>query len=305
MLAALVVFLLAPAAPVPTPPENCDAAYDGVGQAQDFAKALACYRSQEAWAMVAIMQLNGEGTAVDVAAARASFARLVGASAYQDADADKLGVIIKAREANPTAKAPRVDFCRDVASTTVSLDPCQQRALDQQIAKDDRLVKSVRDHLPPPAQGQLDHVVKLFQPFARAEADRAYQEYISGSIRGTFSMRQETMVRENFITFIKSMAVEATAPPAPRSPFAAADRALNAVYRQKVRSYAAGETKATAAACRTKARNAQHFWIQYRDAAADFAASRWPNSPSIKDVVKALVTEDRIRELQNSMESRN
>jgi hypothetical protein len=45
------------------------------------------------------------------------------------------------------------------------------------------------------------------------------------------------------------------------------------------------------------AHGAQHRWVRYRDAMAKLAAARWPEKPQVEELTRALVTEDRIREL--------
>jgi hypothetical protein len=100
-----------------------DKFYYGWGRARDVKKALACYRASNDWMMLAILQINGEGAPVDIAGARASLNRVES----KDADFEALDRIIKKREANPTAKFRRVDFCKDVANTTPSVDVCQAR----------------------------------------------------------------------------------------------------------------------------------------------------------------------------------
>ena len=90
--------------------------------------------------MLAILQINGEGAPVDIAGARASLNHVES----KDADFEALDRIIKKREANPTAKFPRVDFCKDVANTTPSVDICQAREEGKKIAKSDSRVDKLR-----------------------------------------------------------------------------------------------------------------------------------------------------------------
>jgi hypothetical protein len=311
VVAALTLVLLTAAPAATDASEDCDAYHEGEGRKRDFAKALACYRAQEDWLMVAIMQLNGEGTPVDFAAARESLAK-----ARHDnptsADEDALNEILTKREAAPAAKGPRVDFCRDVAGTTPSLDVCRSRALARATAKDDAAITKVREGLAPSARATFDQTVSAFRAFVIAEGDRAYQESIDGTIRNQAAMGQESLVRRSFMVFIRS--VGGAAPPSSPRSLADADGELNAVYRERVRSYVttweqlaseASEpsTAATyegyAADLREKSRGAQRAWIRYRDAAAELAAVRWPNVAVVKDVAKARITEDRIRELDS------
>ena len=311
----------APAAPkapaAQEDPEECDNLYNGEGRPRDFGKALACYRAREDWVMVTIMQLNGEGAPVDIAGARATFQRhLTGKSGGRDADDDALEGIIEERSANPAAKGRRIDFCRDVARTTVSINPCDAQAMDRKARKGAAKFARLRDKLVPAARVPFDRTLRAFDQFVTAESDRVYQRNIDGSIRNQAATAQEGVLREHLAALMKVMVpVGAGAPPpgAPR-PFADADRELNDVYRAEVRGYVADyeqrakeaadpelatQCRTYAADYRTKSQNTQRLWVRYRDAAADLAAARWPAGTDVRDVARALITEDRIRELRD------
>jgi hypothetical protein len=312
---ALVALLLAAgggAAPKAPEPPDCDALYYGRGRPRDYGGALACYRADGEWLMVAIMQLNGDGTPVDVAAARKSLA------AYEDDDMDReaLDRIIKKREADPKAKGPRVDFCRDVALTTLSSNWCQSWREARAKGVVDARLKELRSRLEAAARPPFDRTLAAFAEFVDAEAERAYQLAVTGSIRNEFAMDQAKLARDHFSATMKILTADRAAVPTAPRPFVDVDRELNAVYRDLERSRAEdyerdarelkdAEVKAQyrgyAADYRIKSRDAQRAWLRYRDAAAKLAATRWPQAPGIEDVVRALVTEGRIRELRNDV----
>jgi hypothetical protein len=122
-VALLVAAVLALGPPSPSKtPDECDRLYYGEGRPRDHGKALACYRAEENWVMIVIMQLNGEGTPVDVGAARAGLAgRFRGGDGWTNVDDEALDRIIKEREAHPLVKGKHVDFCADVAGTTIAI----------------------------------------------------------------------------------------------------------------------------------------------------------------------------------------
>ena len=295
------------------PAEDCDEIYEA--RPRDFERALGCFRAQNDWIMVAIMNLNGEGTPVDVAKAREAFKRAVDGQSERDADQEMLDEIIRKREAKPAAKARRVDFCRDVAQTTLSLSVCARREENRKVAKSDAALEALEKDLDPRVRPHFTEAVDAFHAFVKTESARAYQEYIDGSIRNQFAISQEALARRNFTASIRALASgKAASPPAGRRPFAAADRELNEVYREKLGSYAkehepvAGTDATTAADYRRyvddykkMSRAAQHDWIRYRDAMGKMAAARWPDTPGAEDLAKARITEDRIRELENSV----
>jgi hypothetical protein len=258
------------------------------------------------------MQVNGEGTPADLSAARASLDRL----AFKDADVLALEKIIKQREAGPLAKSRRVEFCRDVASTTVSRNFCQARAGEEKAHKNDAQLQKIKADLDPRLFAALDRAQAAFNRFVSAEGDRVYQENIEGSIREHEAMAQEARVRRHFMATVKRLVMG----PAPRlagpRSLPASDRELNSVYNTAVSHYVSYNERAAKDALatnapdmvaeylgrntdyKTKSRAAQHEWVRYRNAMGELAAARWPEARHAEDLARALVTEDRIRELQ-------
>src|SRR4051812_46380674 len=158
--------------PVTTTPrrqniELCDDYYEGVGgRPRDFARALDCYRRHEQWLSVAIMQVNGEGTAIDLAAARDSLSREM-----KNADTEALEAIIRRREARPTAKSRRVDFCKDVATITTSVDACSSSEVARKTAKADVQLSRLRNDVDPRARPAFDRVRSAFNGFVKSEGE--------------------------------------------------------------------------------------------------------------------------------------
>jgi uncharacterized protein YecT (DUF1311 family) len=311
---ALIVALLA-VAPAAEAHPDCEALYDGDGVTRNYKRAFACYQAEENWLMVTVMQLNGDGTPADVAGARKSLEADERGRGAETGDQMNLDAILKKREADPKAKGPRIDFCDDVAATTPNLNWCQSRELEHEKREKEARLRQMRSRLDKSVWPAFDKLTTAFEPFAKADATRVYQEYVDGTIRNAYSMSQEKFDRENFEALVKLLSGEVAAvPKAPRA-FAAADAELNAVYRDLVRSTAGGwqqdaatdADKDTAATHRQyaedygrAARAAQRAWIRYRDLAGKLAAARWPQAAGIEDVVRSLVTDDRIRELRNS-----
>ena len=293
--------------------EFCEQYYEvWQGFPRDFEKAFDCFRRQEDWLWVALMQVNGEGTPADLAAARASLDRLK----FKDADALELEAIIMKREAHPTAETRRVDFCRDVASTTLSANGCQAQEQAKKKQKSDTRLKRIRDSLDARVRSTFDRAQAAFGRFVMAEGDRVYQEFIEGSIRNQGAMDQEARARRNFLAAIELL-MTGSAPPLPgQRSFSEADRELNRVYKSNVADYVSFNERAAKDALgmkapgmvaeylgrstdyKTKSRAVQHEWVRYRDAMAGLAAARWPDLRGVRDLARALVTEDRIRELR-------
>ena len=224
--------------------------------------------------------------------------------------------IIKQREAGSLAKSRRVEFCRDVASTTVSRNFCQARAGEEKAHKNDAQLQKIKAALDPRLLPALDRAQAAFARFVKAEGDRVYQENIDGSIRDHEALVQEARVRRYFMATVKRLVMGPAARlGGPRS-FPEADRELNSVYNTTVSHYVSFNERAAKDALatnapdmvaeylgrnadyKTKSRAAQHEWVRYRNAMGELAAARWPQARRAEDLARALVTEDRIRELQ-------
>lgn len=293
-LASGRVVLAAPGEVAQMEPESCDDYYEGHKKPRDFARALSCYRKWQIWLWVAIMQVNGEGTPVDLAGAQASVDRLE----FKDADALALERIIKKRQANPNLKGRRVDFCKDVANTTNSVEVCDFGEEAQKTSKYRAQLTKARADLAPAVRPTFDRARTAFERFVRAEGDRVYQKDIDGTARGQEAIAQEALTRRHFMAVIKLlMTGPATRLSGGRS-FFEADRALNAVCKQTLSSYTQLSRDEDVREFETKSQAAQHEWVRYRDAMAELAAARWPALADAGDWAKTRVTEDRIRELR-------
>ena len=129
VLSLCVTSLLAAPLAASTPPtavEDCDRAYFGIDREPDFPHALQCYRADKRWDLLIVMYLNGEGAPVDVAKAEALLQewgredQIPGGSL----EARALRAAIEERRRNPGASYPRIDYCRDVAEDTLTLNFC-------------------------------------------------------------------------------------------------------------------------------------------------------------------------------------
>ena len=284
-VALLAVFLLAPA---PAPPD-CDALYAGGERPRDLPAALACFRDREDWTMVTILLLNGEGAPVDLVGARAAYQKLLKEQGGQpDADAEALGAILRRREAK-AKPAGRVDFCRDVAQTTISVNACQAEEDRGGERRARELVAKLRTGLAPAQQKLLDEVAAAAVRLIEADGQRMYQQYLEGSVRNTAALLQQRAVRKNYLDRLGAWVVRRRVPAAAR-PFEEADRELNAVYKEA--------TGAADPAYKTKARDAQRAWVRYRDAFARLVSALQPGA-EVERAVRSLITDDRIAELKH------
>src|SRR5947209_5678073 len=112
---------------------DCSDVYFGIHHAPDFSRALKLCESERNWALLIVMHLNGEGTPIDVRKAE----ELLRAWQKEDPsqsdslEAQALRQAIDQRKQHPGVAYPRLDFCRDVALDTVTMNTCA--SIDEEI----------------------------------------------------------------------------------------------------------------------------------------------------------------------------
>jgi len=272
-------------------PEDCGIYYFGIGQPRDFKHAFACEMStpdeQRDWMMVAVMHLNGEGTAASVKEARAAFGHVENA----DASSEALERIIVAREANPQRAYPRIDYCKEIAQTTLDGNYCDSVQLRLADVAAKRALKAAGANLGSEGTKSFTELQRAFAAFRKADSQRLYLEFADGTIRNAMATGQEDLLQRNFLAAVKAWGSKASAP-APKRSLADADKELNRVYRALL-----SQDEADRADAKTAARDAQRLWLKYAAAWKGFAKTLRPDNPRIDDL-RAFLTEQRIRELQ-------
>ena len=134
--------------------EDCDRAYFGINRTSDFPRALQCYQSEKRWDLLIVMSLNGEGTPADVARAEALLQEWEGGQMEGGwLEAQALRAAIEDRKQHQGTAYPRIDYCRDIARDTLTLNFCGYvdaeiagRPIDQKAAEDRAVVGDLFDH---------------------------------------------------------------------------------------------------------------------------------------------------------------
>ena len=296
--------------------EDCDVYYFGIGRPQDFKRAFACQMRQpderKNWSILAVMYLNGDGTQPNVKKARAAFRHIESADASAAALEDALG----RREANPKFAFPRIDYCKEIAQTTLDGNYCdgiQQRLADV-TAKN--ALKTAGADLDRATAKRFGELKRAFDAFRKADGSRVYEAYGEGTIRNEAAMDQETFVQRDFLAAVEAWGPKASTMPAPKRGLADADKELNKVYRALMESYDAEAAEAVKTypnpevqkeyveatkSAKNAARDAQRAWLKYATAWKKFAEALRPENPRDDDM-RAFLIEQRIRELQSNGE---
>jgi uncharacterized protein YecT (DUF1311 family) len=298
------------------PNQDCDAYYYGIRRAQDFKRAFACEMrapdENKNWAILAVMYLNGDGTEKNVKKARAAFKHLDSHDASSAALENALG----RREANPTFAFPRIDYCKEIAQTTLDGNTCDgiQQRLANVVAKG--ALKTAGAALDKVASKHFGELKRAFDAFRKADGLRVYAAYGEGSIRDEASTDQENLVQRDFLTAVDAWGPKASAPPAPKRSLADADKELNKVYRALMESYDAAAAEAVktypnpevqkemveaSKSAKNAARDAQRAWLKYAASWKKFAEALRPDEPRADDV-RAFLIEQRISELKGGGE---
>ncbi len=275
--------------------EDCWEAREGLGRAVDFNAAYACSLAEVAWTEVAVMRMNGQGTARDLKGAREALAKLPAPQEVESAERAELMAAIVAREASK-APLPALRFCEDIAWSSFTFwNRCEEARTRRETEAEKRFVSEAKAALVPAANTAFKKVWLVYPKFRAAEGDRIYQSCDGGSSAEGAGRTQEALVRDHFAAHHRALVVGALQLPAPKRSFAEADNELNVVYVANVRG---GGSAGYAA----KAKMAQRLWLKYRDAWGNVVAAQHTDPaqrPQAREFAKALLTESRIVELRN------
>jgi hypothetical protein len=294
--------------------ETCDVYYFGIGQRPDLGRAFACEMAEPEprrnWVLLAVMHLNGEGTPRDLRLARQALEH--NRPDACGATCAALDAALRRREGSPGKTFPRVDYCKDIAQTTVDSNYCL--GIDARKESVQRKVQARRlgVDLTPAARKRFASLGQAFARFKEADGGREYQNFKDGTIRDEASDAMEKRVGKHYQAALAKWGPQATELPPAARPLAEADRELNAVYRTIMTDLDAriGEARAVRdpeerergvqdlTEVKTATRDAERAWLRYATAWKDFLQSVRPDDPEAPERLRAFLTEQRIRELK-------
>ena len=310
---ALNVALLAgdPLAGAVTKADDCEDLYYGFSAPPNLKRAYSCFEAQHIFEYLIVMRLNGEGTKTSVDEAD----KLVEAWTKFDPEASgstegkALRAAIKqkrdgAQAGDAASAAKRVNFCRDIAGDTPTVEHCLSVESRQAEAKQARHIAAIAKGLSAPAKKALDDVQASFSAFKDADGRRMYQLYADGTIRGAAAIGQEAFVRERFAGTFTEVVEKKVLRPATPDDLKAADEALAASTKANLAAYEktyAGK-KGEIAAYKKAADDASSAWEKYRDAWVAFTRVAYAKPPSglnPETSIKTLLTRVRQTELKH------
>jgi uncharacterized protein YecT (DUF1311 family) len=294
--------------------ESCDVYYFGIGQRRDLGRAFACEMAEPEerrnWVLVSVMYLNGEGTSRDVRRARA---------ALEHNRPEECGVtcavldeVLRRHEAAPNKSYRRIDYCKDIAQTTLDVNYCLGVETRRDAFRRKREAKALVVGLPPESSKRFTALAQAFAKFKEADGLREYQNFKEGTIRGEASAIMEKRVSKHHAAALAAWGPKATQVSAGARPLADADRELNEVYRGIMAglSDALAEAQTTpdpeerksrvqaATEVKTATRDAERAWMRYAEAWKGFVKAARPDDAEALESLRAFLTEQRIRELK-------
>jgi hypothetical protein len=271
--------------------KGCDseALYYGIGMKADPVKARQCalIEAQAADpsemqapfagnAMLMTIYANGVGAARDLDLATSLACRIDGAPAESD------GRVLRLQRLKTEGwTGSDFHYCDDVTSGLAMGWCAGHGARIEGAARGTRIAALVKEWS---TNGQAAFVGLRAAQGAYAEAHSDGEIDASGTMRGVFWTAAGEKRAEEMVDLLEQLA-GGTPPLPPASAFAAADKALNAAYRERLAAVR-GEDHGTVTT--GGVRTAQRAWLRYRDAFLAFAAAQYPAVP--RDSLAAQLT---------------
>src|SRR5262249_10295801 len=145
---------------------------------------------------------------------------------------------IDERKQHPEISHPRIDYCRDIAQDTLTLNFCGYVKDEIEEGRWEARMTEIRRGLTPAQRALFERMTKACSSFEEAEGGRAYSS-IGGTARTLAAMEQTSFVRARFSTVTEEIVERHALQPADRAAYEAADRELNRVYRDGLRQFIA------------------------------------------------------------------
>lgn len=277
--------------PPPSQPA-CDAsaAYYGIGEPVNPAKARACAYVGKDYDILAMLYANGEGVPRDYGVARKATCDADGAPAEISG---RLAHLSRMETQGP-AKAGHFDFCDDITSGLM-MGYCENiaaRRADQ--VRDARLTAITVDWSPASkgAFGALLQARDAFITAHDAEVD------LGGTDRAAALIAQEQAQRKAFLALLEQAESGRLADASPARA-QALDARLNATWR---RLKATPDPREASGVQLAGIQRAQRAWLRYRDAWVALGKVRYPDVPA--SAWLAVLTEQRDQQLAGLLEDR-
>lgn len=242
-------------------------------------------------AVLMMLHANGFGVPRDIDRAIGHACRVDSAQAEIEGRLEHLRRMKAGQDRKP------FDLCDDITSGMM-MGFCASVADTGESARRDAALARFDKALTPAQRARFAALRKAADAFARHVGDN--ETDLSGTARAAMAIGARAAVLDELLADVEAVG-QGRLPAGTDAAFAAADKALNEVYRKVMALPADGQgrvahTTVTKAAIRTT----QRSWIAYRDAWTAFAQSRYPAVPAA--AWKTRLTERRTAQLRTWLE---
>lgn len=297
--------------------DECVNAYYGIGEALDYTKAYKCFASLNIYQYMIVMQLNGEGVPANPKKAKELLDAWLKADPdnARSADETQMESVVEQRLNSAYVTAPKLDYCKDVAGTTYSMDFCAGVNDRMEQHNYDATMNSIRAGLNTKQAAIWDQIQVVFAEYQKAEGERLFQQYADGTIRTAVYEGQISYVRANFLKLMQDVFVAKSLAPASTEESKKLEAELKSAYQADVDKYADGQSYLNGidssaddkkryadniAEYKSDVENSQSTWYKLRDLCASLASGvyqkkgvDWSSSMTI------AMTKIRVLDIQN------
>jgi uncharacterized protein YecT (DUF1311 family) len=274
-----------------------DYLYQLVNDEKDYDKARRCCLVRgDCQRELGILFANGWGVTRDFTAATYFLCR----AEKEMAPAEQWGMLEHVRQMRAGIETGDLTYCGHVTSGNGQRF-CAELSGNDAAAAAEKKLAAIRAALTPAARALFDALEKEAQAYADVESGYRAEGSRGGTAYAAIVVESQTAAYDEFIASAERYA-GARAPAVAAADAARADTALNAAYREAVRTAEAcplcdpGDT-----GMRDRLRDAQRGWIRYRDAWQAFYRERWKGAADAaalgREIATAL-TISRTRELR-------
>jgi len=291
--------------------------YYGLGVEKNYQKAFTVFSTDNtdtSIKFIIIMYLNGDGVKVNPSEALNVWKNATEPTGSIDVTMQDLKKIIDERLANPNKKFPRIEYC-EIAWTTIDTNICgtiQNRLKEQEIQNK---VSSITASFNSSQKSFFDLIQSNYSIIEKNDADRMYNLYIDGTIRGAAYSGMESYIKERHEKRIERFLIQKSIKEYTESDFINADKSLNEAYKKQklenqnnfeymIEMYKDDPEKIKyyqdlISEVNLNLKTAQLAWIKYRDNWVKLLKEINGVKENTEISVKTLLTIERTEELNN------
>lgn len=257
----------------------------------EWQPVLRCAVQDRNDAVLMMLHANGYGVPRNIDRAITHACRVDGAQAETEGRLAHLHEMKAGRDSKP------FDVCDDITSGMM-MGFCANVAETAAGKQRNAALAAFGARFTAPQQARLAALRKATDAFARSAGE--HETDLSGTARAALSIGARAAVQDELLADLRA-AEGGRLPAGDDRSFAAADKALNAVYRKVMALPADGEGRvAYSTVTKPDIRTTQRAWIVYRDAWTAFAQSRYPAVPAA--AWSTRLTERRTAQLREWLE---